>query len=304
MLVLVMLLVLLVVAMVAAFSVVHTPPFRYFRLSISNQLKDFMLRITDWLYKHPLIRDQLKPDSEAAAAGDAHDVVDDLVQFARNELERYAMTLLHPMLFGTLPEDMEADAALSQQLSDAQFVTLDDLNIPKKYHNDVTLAVAQGELHKINTYQTPEDKLKAVHQTFQFLSSALDITSRTTGDGAFGADDLLPVFIFVVLHANVPRMASNIAYCERFRHASELVSACVAVAVVVVVVVVVVACHSHTHTQYPPPFCFLSVGYSFTCLRSAVFFLQNLNGSAIAVSEDEFARCVQMLPSSGPFFVR
>ena len=41
---------------------------------------------------------------------------------------------------------------------------------------------------------------------------------RSEGQGRrLGADELFPVFVFVVLHANPPRLASNIAYVQRFR---------------------------------------------------------------------------------------
>ena len=39
-----------------------------------------------------------------------------------------------------------------------------------------------------------------------------------------GADDFLPVLISVVIHANVPRLASNLLYIERFRMQSRMVS--------------------------------------------------------------------------------
>lgn len=39
-----------------------------------------------------------------------------------------------------------------------------------------------------------------------------------------GADDFLPVLIYVVIHAKPPRLASNLEYIQRFRMASRMVS--------------------------------------------------------------------------------
>jgi hypothetical protein len=39
-----------------------------------------------------------------------------------------------------------------------------------------------------------------------------------------GADDFLPVLIYVVIHANPPQLASNLLYVERFRMHSRMQS--------------------------------------------------------------------------------
>ena len=39
-----------------------------------------------------------------------------------------------------------------------------------------------------------------------------------------GADDFLPVLIYVLIHANPPQLASNLMYIERFRMHSRMMS--------------------------------------------------------------------------------
>lgn len=39
-----------------------------------------------------------------------------------------------------------------------------------------------------------------------------------------GADDFLPVLIYVLIHANPPQLASNLMYIERFRMHSRMTS--------------------------------------------------------------------------------
>ena len=49
-------------------------------------------------------------------------------------------------------------------------------------------------------------------------------TSDHKRDCAAGADDFLPVLIYVVIHANPPQLASNLEYIQRFRMHSRMAS--------------------------------------------------------------------------------
>ncbi|CAN0558958.1 unnamed protein product, partial [Ectocarpus sp. 12 AP-2014] len=80
---------------------------------------------------------------------------------------------------------------------------------------------------------------------------------RPERDPAGTADDFLPVLIYVVLRARVPRLHSMCEYVQAF--------------------------HSPVALMSRP-------GYCFVALRSAVEFLMTLNGAAVGMSEQEFRR--------------
>ena len=50
------------------------------------------------------------------------------------------------------------------------------------------------------------------------------LTTQACGAWPTGADDFLPVLIYVVIHANPPQLASNLEYIQRFRMQSRMAS--------------------------------------------------------------------------------
>ena len=50
------------------------------------------------------------------------------------------------------------------------------------------------------------------------------LRARATVPPGAGADDFLPVLIYVVVHANPPQLVSNLLYIERFRMHSRMQS--------------------------------------------------------------------------------
>lgn len=73
----------------------------------------------------------------------------------------------------------------------------------------------------MDTNQSPKEKLTCIVNCSKGIFEALKISKSSSGGDASGrsvasADDFLPVFIFIILKANPPRLKSNINYITRF----------------------------------------------------------------------------------------
>lgn len=61
------------------------------------------------------------------------------------------------------------------------------------------LQLAQKELRKINTYKAPRDKLVCILNCCRIINNLLVNVSMASNDNPPGADDFLPVLIYVVI---------------------------------------------------------------------------------------------------------
>ncbi|XP_049389354.1 vacuolar protein sorting-associated protein 9A-like isoform X2 [Solanum stenotomum] len=117
----------------------------------------------------------------------------------------------------------------------------------------VTIKLAQKELQKINMYRAPRDKLVCILNCCKVINNLL--TSVSAKDNPPGADDFLPVLIYVTIKANPPQLHSNLLYIQRFRRQTRLVS---------------------------------EAAYFFTNILSAESFISNIDAQALSMDETEF----------------
>ncbi|EGB05930.1 hypothetical protein AURANDRAFT_17718, partial [Aureococcus anophagefferens] len=74
------------------------------------------------------------------------------------------------------------------------------------------------------------DKVDCVVRCASMIFSVLNLaraensSRKGTSESRAGADDFLPIFIYVVLHADVPRLHSNCDYVEAFHNPTALMS--------------------------------------------------------------------------------
>ena len=127
-------------------------------------------------------------------------------------------------------------------------------------------AMAQDALRKMHSFKMPSEKVSCVVKCASILFRSLNLAKVSTEENsagstaadplaAPGADDFLPVFIYVVMKSNVGKLASNIEYIQSFLNSSQLRS---------------------------------QSGYFFISLRSAVEFIQHLEPESINMDSEEF----------------
>ncbi|GMH80019.1 hypothetical protein TrST_g2824 [Triparma strigata] len=174
---------------------------------------------------------------------------------ARNCLEKYVMTKIADLAFKEVIDD-EADKQIQQRCKELSFITPAMLEVKEEICNETVFELAQDELKKINSYRAPGDKISCVTRACSLIFSAFKF-----GNGsAAGADEFLPVFICVVLGANVPRLISNCEYIEAYTNRNTLMT---------------------------------KSGYCFCNLRSAIEFILTADSSVLNIEKEEFDRLVQ-----------
>ncbi|XP_043713723.1 vacuolar protein sorting-associated protein 9A-like [Telopea speciosissima] len=178
------------------------------------------------------------------------------LESAGEGLEKYVMTRLFTRLFASLPEDVKYDEQLSEKLALLQqFIQPEDLDIKPTFQNETSWLLAQKELQKINTYKAPRDKLVCILNCCKVINNSLLNASIASNENPPGADEFLPVLIYVTIKANPPQLHSNLLYIQRYRSQSRLVS---------------------------------EAAYFFTNMLSTESFVANIDAKSLSMDETEF----------------
>ncbi|XP_022746983.1 vacuolar protein sorting-associated protein 9A-like [Durio zibethinus] len=173
-------------------------------------------------------------------------------------LEKYVMTKLFTRVFASLPDDVKHDEQLSEKMALLQqFVQPENLDIKPTFQNETSWLLAQKELQKINMYKAPRDKLVCILNCCKVINNLLLNASIASNENPPGADEFLPVLIYVTIKANPPHLHSNLLYIQCYRRQSRLVS---------------------------------EAAYFFTNMLSAESFISNIDAKALSMEETEFEK--------------
>jgi hypothetical protein len=224
-------------------------------------------------------------------------------------LEAFVMEKLYPRAFCPTPNDIKQDEQLNKQIESLSFIQFQHLDILSSVASD-TKALArwqriQEQIHQLNVFLSPRRKmdciLRVCYHITALLSEYRGISSRLSNDvndentplplntaNAVdvdnrneeaslsikkkeeekveeeeqvqfmylpSADEFLPALIYVILKANPLQLKSNVNYILQYRHPQRLMS---------------------------------EPGYFFTHVVSSVAFLENLDGSLLSITPEEF----------------
>eukprot|EP00112_Aurelia_sp_Birch-Aquarium-sp1_P008666 Seg1960.8 transcript_id=Seg1960.8/GoldUCD/mRNA.D3Y31 product="GTPase-activating protein and VPS9 domain-containing protein 1" protein_id=Seg1960.8/GoldUCD/D3Y31 len=87
------------------------------------------------------------------------------------------------------------------------------LQIPKVLQKEAPWPSAQTELLMINAYKTPADKLNCIHRC---CIAIMNLLSMATPSQTSGADEFVPVLVYVLIRANPPNLLSTKQYINNF----------------------------------------------------------------------------------------
>ncbi|KAL2750898.1 receptor-mediated endocytosis protein 6 [Vespula maculifrons] len=139
------------------------------------------------------------------------------LELARVVVERTVMArVYHNALYPNGDGDVYRDQLLYDHIKKlAKVITPNhkDLRIPKVYHYECPWPWAQAELAVISAYKTPRDKLQCV---FRCATTIMNLLSMASERGIPAADDLIPVFVYVIIKTNPPSLLSTIQYVDSF----------------------------------------------------------------------------------------
>ncbi|XP_055742744.1 GTPase-activating protein and VPS9 domain-containing protein 1-like isoform X7 [Salvelinus fontinalis] len=157
----------------------------------------------------------------------AHDAIwqyasEDQLQDAQMAIERSVMNRIFKLAFYPNQDgDILRDQLLQEHIARlSKVVTANHkaLQIPEVYAREAPWPSAQSEIRTISAYKTPRDKVQCI---LRMCSTIMNLLSLANEDSVPGADDFVPVLVFVLIKANPPCLLSTIQYINNF-YASRL----------------------------------------------------------------------------------
>ncbi|CAF0784542.1 unnamed protein product, partial [Didymodactylos carnosus] len=143
------------------------------------------------------------------------------IQMAQTAIERMVMSKIYTQaLYPNGQVDVQRDQVFSThitRLAEEIGPNHPKLRIQKVFQRECPWPSAQAELILINAYKTPRDKVGCVQRSIRIIQNLIRLSSNS----AAGADDTIPILIFVIIKANPPSLLSNLQYVQDL-HSSRL----------------------------------------------------------------------------------
>ncbi|KAJ8396624.1 hypothetical protein AAFF_G00016900 [Aldrovandia affinis] len=152
----------------------------------------------------------------------AHDATwqyasEEQLQDAQMAIERSVMNRIFKLAFYPNQDgDVLRDQLLQehvQRLSKVVTASHKALQIPEVYLREAPWPSAQAEIRAISAYKTPRDKVQCI---LRMCSTIMNLLSLANEDSVPGADDFIPVLVFVLIKANPPCLLSTVQYINNF----------------------------------------------------------------------------------------
>jgi len=204
----------------------------------SFKIHSYLSTLETVIHGHPLWKDATDEELDGVSEG----------------LEKYVLTKVYTNIF-TSHCGHRDDDTLTRRIAQLKFIAPEHLDIKPQFINEASVQLSCNELRKINDYKAPRDKMICILNCCKVIYNMLNKASKEGTPP--GADDFLPLLIYIVLQANPTHLHTNIQYISHFRNQSKMIS---------------------------------EIGYYFTHLVSATHFINTLDSSCLSIDPAEFQR--------------
>lgn len=161
---------------------------------ISTSIKNYLFLIKDELYRNLLFTKFIPSKCE------------ELLE----EIETIIFRKSYKMLFPSL-QSLNDDLFFKKCI-EYQFIKPEHLEINKKYLNEALWENACLFLKAMDSEKSPIDKLRCVQNAYKILNNCINFCSGKNENA--GVDDIIPIFIFIIIKSQPKRMFSNINYIK------------------------------------------------------------------------------------------
>lgn len=142
---------------------------------------------------------------------------------------KYLFGHLHTRLFPQEPTN--SDLRTARNISILAWLKPSHLDVPPGLMSLTQVQQAMVILRRLCRLRSPGEMLAALAEAFRKVTEAAGLTAQLQAataakdQEAFGADDLVPLFIMVVLRANPPMFSSVLAYTEALTTRTQMFTA-------------------------------------------------------------------------------
>jgi len=172
------------------------------------------------------------------------------------EVEKYIMRKIHKKIYPK--QQSEEDIEMQSKLAKLGWVKPEQLDIKEKFRSEEMWALAVEALLEMDKMTSPQEKLEVFVDCISMITDLL--TMNSSKHEPPGADDTLPILIYVLIKANPPRLCSNLNFISKFRSDRKMQS---------------------------------QAGYCFMQVKAAVHFLNNITPDQLNMNEVEYSLNVQ-----------
>jgi len=182
-------------------------------------------------------------------------VSDEEYNLIMDEIENYICKRLYNKVFPAV--ESEKDKTFWRRCKELEWINFDHLEIIERNRCDEMWEYAAQVLNQMDNRLTPLEKLDCIVECFKTITQVLELASAKEGGG--GADETLPIMIYVLLLACPKRIHTNINFVTLLRDSEKMQA---------------------------------REGYCFTQVESAVLTILGLNHHFFKMEEEEYHRLV------------